>query len=860
MSYISAATIKDQVWVWERTPLGRVIEKYKAPLYCYVPDPDGKYTAILGEKVSRHDFRSMWDYHSYIKEMKAKAMIGEQPSTYELLIAPELKVLSQHYYNVPAPDLTISFVDIEVDYDPKIGFSSVADPYAPISSLSIRAQHTKEKTRVYFVPPPNLPDFSDADLLPELKDQLDIILCKDETELLTRFCQDINDVDCLVAWNGDFFDFPYIGARLQVVFGKEAGLKMLNFPGAPLPRWSTRLVRGRMTTLLDVNGRIMCDLLALFKKFEQYPRESYALERVAEESLTNFDKLKFDGSLYTLYRQNPNKYIEYNARDTDILEKLEDKYHFTQLANEMYHLSTASFAAVKGTVQLAQYAIVNYAHHQLKMVCKDRYTEGQEDEGQIEGAKVLPPKRGEHWWFAFIDIKSLYPSAIQTLNISPETLIAQCTRNEADYEAIINGVDRSVNVTMMFEGSDDPVTMSVEEWKIWLIENMCAISAYGTVYNQRVLGIIPQVLQDWRQKRIHYQKLKKQASAAGDTEAAANYDRLQYTYKIKLNALYGALNNKFFLFYDKRHGESTTGTGRVIITHQGAFTNEILCQEYRDDGEAIIMGDTDSTCFQTFASNVEDAVEISNAVSAAVNERYPSFLREKFLVQDQFSHGVECEREIVGKRGIFIAKKHYFCHVVDKEGKSVDEWKIMGVITKKTALPRHIGNTINEFVKRYLLGESWASIAPDVVEYRNKLQDAPMTEIGLPSSVNNLDTYTIQYKQNPKDRLPPAVAGAILWNECRQSFGDTESPQITTGTRIKRYRLIDKYYKFNWICIPLDLDLDKLPSWFDYGFQIDRVGQVESLVDDPLKSIMDPVQTFTVPTAHSIALNELVEF
>src|SRR5271154_75439 len=99
---------------------------------------------------------------------------------------------------------------------------------------------------------------------------------------------------------------------------------------------------------------------------------------------------------------------------------------------------------------------------------------------------------------------------------------------------------------------------------------------------------------------------------------AEYYDRIQYTYKIKLNSFYGALTNRFFRFFDSRMGESTTGTGRMILKHQCAHANQVLLNEYDDKGDAIVYGDTDSTYFHTFADKKEEAVKIADYVARKI--------------------------------------------------------------------------------------------------------------------------------------------------------------------------------------------------------------------------------------------------
>lgn len=438
----------------------------------------------------------------------------------------------------PARNKWVDATTSDYMYIGQTGFSSVSNPYAPISAVAIKHEWQTE-TICYAVPPPGM--VRDRAFMEQVASRgYKLIICNNERELLLNFCKEIENSDLLSAWNGDFFDFPYIAKRLDIVFG-EGKCSMMNFDLAPPPRFSERFVRGKPQVLLDMAGRITCDLLELFKKFEPAPRESYKLESIAAESLTDFDKLSYEGSLYDLYRNDFFGYCDYNVRDTDILEKLEQKYKYIRLANQLYHLSAGLFFQVKGTVKLADLAIMNYCHG-LGIVAPDRYVEGEIDEGgQIEGAVVLDPQVGFHRWFGFVDVGSLYPNVFCTLNMSPETFIGQfvCSIPEPDYSAVMDNPKalklartnhHTAVVNEMYrqrsliinQTSDDltikysdqsEVTQSAKQWYDLFVTNNWAISGYATVFNQTTPGVVPSILNEWKVLRKKYQKLKKEAEA-----------------------------------------------------------------------------------------------------------------------------------------------------------------------------------------------------------------------------------------------------------------------------------------------------------------------------------------------------------
>jgi DNA polymerase elongation subunit (family B) len=609
MGYISALYHRrnNKVIVWERINEQRIVRYYEPEFYFYVPSKTGTSHNIYGETVRKFDFDTREEFDEAIQRCKEKGI-----RTFEEDIPIEIRTLSTHYHDSPAPALTITFFDIEVAYDKNIGFAGIENPYAPINSVAMYHMH-QNKYVVLVVQPTsdkaiygkNGKRFGLAgdefykvlnDIAP-LDKNIEIFFCKDEKELLLKFLDEIEESDVISGYNSDFFDIPYIGKRLEKI--GQSAFKRLSFPEAPAPRYRSVEKKGwgKPNETLDIYGRIKADYLDLYKKYEVAEKPSYKLESIADEVLPELPKLEYEGNLADLYTGNFPWFIRYNIRDTEILKGFEDKLGYVALSNELYHLSTGLFKHITGTLRLAEFATVNYCHHKLGGLivpnCKET-EQDDDDEARIQGAFVLEPRPGMHEWIGSIDINSLYPSAIRAINISPETLIGQFETNVAAAEAIAKGTDEVLTLVYDEQGVQTKTTQSYTalEWRDILTHNKCAVSGYGTVFSQKKKGIIPTILEDWYSMRKHYQKLMKEAKAAGDKEKAAYYNRLQFVFKIKLNSFYGALTNPYFRFFDERMGESTTGTGRMILRHQCAKVNEVLTGDHVDSGGVIIYGDS----------------------------------------------------------------------------------------------------------------------------------------------------------------------------------------------------------------------------------------------------------------------------
>ncbi len=882
MSYIDSIKIKDEVLVWERNNKSeRKLKIYKAPYYFYYSDVNGKYTNLYGKPVSKVSYDTGFEFSKNKKEYKENGRV-----LYESDIPPELKVLSKFYYNKPAPKLNVLFLDIEVDYDKKIGYSSIENPYAPINSIAMYSRWNKTAVLITIPPKEYTGSTNESTILKKLNEiaeidsniNVDIILCDNERELLNNFIEYIEDSDVLCGWNSKFYDFPMIAKRLEKISKKK--IHKLTFPEAPAPTFVTEEFMKREQIVLNVTGRVMLDYLDLFKKYELGGKQSYKLESIADEYLPELPKLSYDGNLADLYREDFLYFIRYNLRDTEILEGLEAKLGYVELANQMVHLSTGLFKHATGTLKLSELATINYCHHELDgLIVNDikvsrNYSnesdEGSEDEDTIKGALVLIPQIGKHDMIGSIDITSLYPSVIRSLNISPEKVKGQFVENELVIDEFLNETDKPL--TLILENGDSAIKPA-KKWKTFFLENKMAVSGYGTVFHQDAIGIMPSILSDWFTKRKEYQKKSKELKNI-DNEQSDYYDRIQYVYKIKLNSFYGALANKYFRFYDLRLGESTTSCGRLILLHQCAQVEKVLNGKYLlpnitkadDEGKehygytsdcSVIYGDTDSTYFKTHGENEDEAILIADTVGKLVNKTFPAYMRKTFLCTGSFDDKIKTSREIVSDRGIFVDKKRYILHLVNLDGNAVDKLKIMGLETKKTTIPKEIATKINQWMERYLKGEEWDDIEQDVVDYKDMLAQCNNLDLlGLPKGINKLEFYTNEYNIDNDTRLPGHVAAGILYNKCLDIYNDKTSDKITSGMKIRVYYIKNKYERFTSIALPVDLKV--IPNWF-YEFNIDIDKHIERLIDKPLGNMIKAIGR-KPPTKQLLMNKTLIEF
>lgn len=864
--YISAcqSTNWKEVIVWERGQNGREQRRFPTPYYFYIRDEDGEHRDIHGNSLKKLTFDNHFDCKNAIAHYRNR---GEK--LYESDISAEYKILASHYYGTETPNTNITFFDIEVDYDKTRGFSTVEDPYAPISAISLH-HYWLNKDIVFVVPPPNRKDVTveELNLSSDYPDAV-IILCENEKQLLKLFYEEIEDSDILSGWNSATFDIPYIYERAKMVFSENFANK-LSFPDARNPRYREFKDKNNLPQrALDLFGRESVDYLDIYRKFEVVEKPSYSLENISEEVLPDLPKLEYEGSLYDLYRDDFEHFIRYNIRDSEVLKGFEDKLGYMRVAIKLSHSSCGVLRDVTGTLKMSELAIINFCHNELHTIVPDSVHTDELTE-KFKGALVLFPIVGMHENVAAIDVVSLYPRAIMTVNASPETLVGQFFDKHEAHQDIALSSEKSL--FFKFENGDME-ERPASAWREYLREHNYSVSGYGTVFSMEKQGFIPAIISEWFKQRKLYKKQAYTASMAmeGLTVGSAEYikakndydyaDRLQYIFKIRLNSLYGALGNRFFKFFDVRLAESTTRSGQAILMHMVRKVAETIDGTYAYPSESAIYSDTDSSYFLTHGANIDEAIEVGKTVATIVNASFPGFVKDSFLCSDDYANYIEAELDVVASKSIFIKKKYYIMQLAYSDKKPSTKLKIMGVSLKKTTLPKPISKQLTIFIKELLNDRNWRMTSEDIVKYRDWIiEEASVSLIGLPKGIKDFNSKEEEYNNGNKEvTLSGHASAALFYNLCLKEYGDVESFRIRSGMKIKTYYLTKTFGRFKSIALPSDLKI--IPPWFQEHFVplIDREAQTFRLINKPLQSILDAINE-RVPSYTSLLYDDLMVY
>jgi DNA polymerase elongation subunit (family B) len=852
----------------------------------YFKDPKGKFQSIYGDPLTRIICKNT-------KELRKEQAINSSKKLFEADINPIFVCLSENYLNAEPPKLNVAFFDIEVDFDPERGYASPDDAFMPITAIAVYLQWME--TMICLAVPPKRLNMADAKEM--VKDFDNVMLYETEAEMLDVFLDLIKDADVLSGWNSEGFDIPYTVNRVTKALSKEDTRRFCLFDQLPKKREYEKY--GRQAVTYDFIGRVHLDSLELYRKYTYEERHTYRLDAIAEYELGE-RKTQYEGTLDQLYNNDFRTFIEYNINDCMLLEKLDKKLKFMDLANTLAHECTVLLQTTMGAVAVTEQAIINEAHRRGFQVPNRTKMDDREGNEGAAGAYVAYPKEGIHDWIGSLDINSLYPSAIRALNMGPETIVGQLRQTltqeyidnlvakgksfaaawegvfgSLEYTAVINQ-EIGTDITIDWENGDTDVVSAAEVYRLIYESNQpWILSANGTIFTYEKEGIIPGLLKRWYAERKEMQAKLKEAIKAGNKVEEEYWDKRQLVKKINLNSLYGAILNNGCRFFDKRIGQSTTLTGRAIAKHMASKVNEIIAGEYNHTGKAIIYGDTDSCYFSAYKTlekeinagqlpwTKESVVQLYDQIGEEVNSTFPQFMLDSFHVPKSRGEVIKAGREIVGSKSLFITKKRYAVLYYDKEGKRTDvegkpgKIKAMGLDLKRSDTPEFIQNFLSDVLELVLTGATEQQVLDHISEFRIRFKARPGWEKGSPKRANNITDYQAKEAKAGKTNMPGHVRASINWNTLKRMYGDKYSMAITDGAKVIVCKLKPNALGFTSVAYPVD-EL-RLPQWFkDLAF--DHAEMEQTIIDNKLDNLIGVLNWDINSTEEKNTFNSFFEF
>jgi len=835
--------------------------EYKPTLYVTSPkeskfrSPDGGYVEPIQPGTMQECYRFIEKY----KNVDGFHVFGNTQYEYSFL-AEEYPGEIEYQLS----DMVICNIDIEVAS--KGGFAKPDDPWQEVTAITLK----NSKDGVFHV-------FACKwfeNTLPEVK----YYNCDDEVDMLEQFIKLWVSIepDIVTGWNVRLYDIPYLVNRITRVVSEESAFKLS--PWGHIKE-NTVNIFNKPHQVYDIAGVNVIDYLLIYRKNVLKPRESYRLDYIAQVEL---GERKVDygeyGSLQGLFEGNFQKYVEYNIHDVRLVDRLDAKLKLIELQLIVAYDAKVNFSDVLSQVRVWDMKIAN---HLLANGVTVPQKEHIDKDTQFVGAFVMKPQVGLHEWVASFDVVSLYPTIMRTLNMGIETKIPdhKLTQTMKDYQAIV-GKELIVEVADDDAGKSgagtkvvniDVVLDNLSEARIdEFIGDDVTVATNAAFYRREPQSFYSVMIEALFNNRVIYKKKAKEAGLELHTctdparqailkDQISNFDLKQKATKIQLNSLYGAMGNQYFRFFDVQNAEAVTSTGQFIIQYVGQGLDSYLNKALKTKNKRyVIYSDTDSV-YVTLAGFVKkyhphgDVMEKCAFVDKICKEAIQLEINRLFaVITDQYLNGVgdylQMNREVIGDKGIWTAKKRYLINVRDEEGKRypIDkpELKVLGVEIAKATIPKFSREAMKEAI-HIVMDKDQETLYTFIAETKKNFVKQAIEDVSFPRSVNNLEKYANEENIFGKG-TPGHTKGALLYNALLKRMGLADTyPPINGGEKIRFCHLIEPNpYGVPVIAFPVTIPLE-----FGLDPYIDWEKQWTKAFIEPIKLILNAIKWDTVKRA-----------
>lgn len=340
-----------------------------------------------------------------------------------------------------------------------------------------------------------------------------------EKEMIEEFVRLIkdNNVDIIVGYNSDNFDFPYLKDRAKIL-GVDLDIGM---DGSDI-----KFIRRGYANAASFKGLIHVDLYLVMRRYMTLER--YTLERVYYE-LFGEEKIDVPGDRIWEFWDNGGEELDtlFDYSLDDVVSTLKIAEQTLPLNLELTRIIGQPLFDVSrmATGQQAEWFLVKQAYFDDEVVPNKQGSNfadraAAEDN---EGGYVREPEKGLHENLVQFDFRSLYPSIIISKNISPDVMVLGDVENEEDYN------------------------ISPE---------------HGLKFKKEPQGFIPSVIDKILQERF---RIKREMKASKDPQEKKALDVQQQAIKRLANTMYGIYGFPRFRWYSFECAKAITSWGRQYI-------------------------------------------------------------------------------------------------------------------------------------------------------------------------------------------------------------------------------------------------------------------------------------------------------
>ena len=802
---------------------------FEPTLYIHTPKAGAEgYKSLTegGLPVSPTKFGDMKEAKTFIEEYKGVHGMKIFGSTNYVT-----QFIQQEYPNKITYDVSqVNIVSFDIEVDIRDGYPNMDTADKEITSI---AYHSSREDIYYVL---GRKDYDKTKTVTDIPlEKIQFVKFESETALLQYFMKlwTTDYPDVVTGWNVEYFDIQYIVTRIIRLLGEETAKRMS--PNKSI-RQTSREIFGKMAYTYYISGVAIIDYMDCFKKFgyKYGPQESYKLDHIAYVVLgeTKIDYSEY-GSLTALYDENPQLYLDYNLKDTQLIARLEEETGLLALVMTVAYDGGVNYGDAFGTVGIWESTIYRKLMND-KVVPPLKGGPGMVA-GDLVGGYVKDPKVGMHPWVVSFDLNSLYPHLMLQYNMSPETYM-DGEREYVTQDMVLNGEYKS--------RFDDR-----------------SVAANGVCFDNRKVGVIPTIIDEYYNNRSVIKKQMIAAEQQFEVETdPRELKRLkreinqlhnsQMSIKIAMNSLYGATANKYFLYYINEMAEAITTSGQLGIRYAEKSVNDYLNKTLgTTDHDYIIYIDTDSIyvdfgplikeVFGTTDIDKDKGEEFLDRICSTKVEQVIEDGYEKLAADlGTYRNAMVMKREKITNRAIFVAKKRYILNTLNSEGVHYDTPKVSvtGLESVRSSTPEICRSKLKKCFE-IIMNEDEETTQAFIGDFKEEFKTLDPMAIAKTSGVNELKKYQVKGSLYKKG-CPMHVRGSLMYNHFIKEKGlGKKFPMIQGGDKVKLlYLKVPNPIRENVISVP-----GLLPKQLGLHDYVDTELQFDKVFLSPIQSILDAV-------------------
>jgi len=459
--------------------------------------------------------------------------------------------------------------------------------------------------------------------------------------------------DICINYNGVRFDIPYLHSRAKT--------KQVLTQWATISRTKEKIYT--QSWLVNKNKDEMAEVANGFRCYDMYALAKADLKLAKLPSRTQKNVALFYGcqdvfdldksekiKMKDLLEQDRPRFEKYARSDIKQLKYLWEIYSMRTIAEANLLLVPFMTAYAMSSGQKSYIALYREArktgYFGLSMN-QDRYYE-LFDKGKYQGAIVGSWAHGYYDKIIYVDAKSMYPSIMESFNLSPDRYILL---EQIKFEDWTDGDPNIIRA----EGPPEAKIIYIPDDNFRVIFKF-QVDVITTGYMRRVIQYFNKIRDDYKQLMKKYAK--------DDTEEGRNntlqYDSMQMAAKVINNTYYGINGNKYYEIGDLPQAIFVTAMGRWCMIELIKYFGGTIDYPTNNGsyGDRVLEVDTDGLLL-----NIEGLTESIDQINGHIRKR----IMDVFSIpEDQLTFLMEFE----GAGSIYIYKqKNYILNADENKGK-----------------------------------------------------------------------------------------------------------------------------------------------------------------------------------------------